>query len=64
MRRQRSSAGTHEIKSDYDNVQLYIHKDVFYYRASERIIIILYAPYSMGSVLRRLQVLYLIDKRN
>jgi hypothetical protein len=64
MRGQRWSASAQDIKSHYGNVQPYIHKHVFYYLASERIIIILYPSYSAGSVLRSFQVLYLIDKLN
>ncbi len=64
MRRQRSSASAQNIKSHYGNAQPYIHKYVYCYLASKRIIIILYSSYSTGPVLRTFQVLDLIDKLN
>jgi len=52
------------IKSHYDNVQPYIHRDGFCYLASERIMIIFYQSYYTEPVLRSFQVLCLIDKLN
>jgi hypothetical protein len=64
MRRQRSSASAQNIKTHYGNAQTYIHKYVYYYLASKRIIIILYSSYSTGPLLRTFQVLDLINKHN
>jgi hypothetical protein len=64
MRRQRSSAIAQDIKSYYGNPQPCVHKYVYCYVASERIIINLYALYSTGPGMRTFQVLDLIDKLN